>query len=108
MAGHVHLPGGAFPSAHCAASTVLLVTAFRHDRKAGRALAPVVVLIYASTVYGRFHYVVDVVAGILLALGALAVAPGMMRACDRWVLGLGVSRGLEPETVRDLGREEAT
>lgn len=75
-----HLPGGAFPSAHCAVATVMLAAVYRHHRKAGLGFCPLVLLIYISTVYGRFHYVTDVVGGISVGLFALWAAPKVQSA----------------------------
>jgi len=80
MKTNFHLPGGAFPSAHCAVSTVMLAAVYRNHRKAGLAFSPLVLLIYVSTVYGRFHYVTDVLGGISTALFALWVAPKLQGA----------------------------
>jgi len=95
MAANVHLPGGAFPSAHCAASTTFLLAALRYNRKTGILLSPVVALIYISTVYGRFHYVVDAIAGILVAAAVYRFAPLLHHRFDRWVLGIAFTK--EPE-----------
>jgi membrane-associated phospholipid phosphatase len=71
--GRVH--GGAFPSAHVAGSVVTLITAFRFARTIGYWLTPLVLSICVATVYGRYHYAVDVLAGALAAaLGCWAVA----------------------------------
>ena len=67
--GRVH--GGAFPSAHMAGSVVALLAAWRAVPRLGRALLPVVMAIAAATIYGRYHYVVDVVAGV--AVGTMGV-----------------------------------
>lgn len=104
MAGNIHLPGGAFPSAHCAASTIFLLVAWRHNRKAGLLVSPVVALIYISTVYGRFHYVVDAVAGILLAIAVYRIAPALMLRCDRWVFGLAFAKKSGPAFL-NLGNQ---
>jgi len=63
--------GGAFPSVHVSASTVILLIVLHHQRKLGYFLLPIVIGIYFSTIYGRFHYALDVIAG--LALGWLVV-----------------------------------
>jgi len=63
--GRVH--GGAFPSAHVAGSVVVLISAFRFARRFGYFLAPLVLSISVATIYGRYHYVMDVFAGILTA-----------------------------------------
>ena len=64
--GRVH--GGAFPSAHVSGSVVALVCAWRYARRLGVWLTPLVVTICISTVYGRYHYVVDVLAGVVMAV----------------------------------------
>src|SRR5262249_281909 len=64
--GRVH--GGAFPSAHVAGSMVALISARRFARPAGYWLTPLVLSICVATVYGRYHYVMDVFAGALMAV----------------------------------------
>jgi len=66
-------PRDAFPSLHTAnAATILLVT-WRHDRRAFFVcLVPALGLV-AATVYLRWHYVVDVLAGAALAVAWQAV-----------------------------------
>lgn len=63
--GRVH--GGAFPSAHVAGSVVVLLSAWRYAPRAARWLTPIVVSICVATIYGRYHYVMDVLAGIVVA-----------------------------------------
>ena len=63
--------GGAFPSLHVSASTVLLLTVLHSQRRLGCFLLPVVGGIYVATLYGRFHYALDVVAGVVF--GTLVV-----------------------------------
>jgi hypothetical protein len=75
-AGFVDIGGNkvdAFPSLHCAASAFVLAFDYRHSR--GRFwlfLVPVVGL-WFSTVYLRYHYLVDLVAGFGLAAAALKI-----------------------------------
>jgi len=64
----LHFPGGSLPSPHCAAATVLWLMAWRYERTLARWLAPVVLSLYVATVYGRFHYLSDSLAGIVLAV----------------------------------------
>lgn len=65
--------GGAFPSSHVSVSIVVWLTAFRYDRRLAYLLLPIVLGIAVATVYGRFHYVLDVVAGGLLAIVILLI-----------------------------------
>ena len=60
--------GGAFPSTHVSGSVVALICAWRYARWWGVALLPLVVSICVATVYGRYHYFVDVAAGIVMAV----------------------------------------
>ena len=63
-----------FPSIHMAASLYLLLFDFKHRRDHfWWVLAPTVGL-WISTVYLRYHYGVDLIAGIILALGCVWLA----------------------------------
>ncbi len=83
---NVHLPGGAFPSAHCAAVTVMLAALYRHHRPTGYAFVALALLIFISTVYGWFHYVTDVVSGILFGMIGLWFAPRLQAVLGPWNL----------------------
>jgi membrane-associated phospholipid phosphatase len=80
---HVHAKGGCLPSPHCAAATVMLAMAIKHSRRLAFILAPVVVSLYVSTVYGRFHYASDSFAGIAAALVVVLVEPALVRRVRR-------------------------
>jgi len=60
--------GGAFPSAHVSVSLVIWLDVWQRQRGLAWVLAPVIAGLVAATVYGRFHYVLDVLAGVLLAV----------------------------------------
>jgi membrane-associated phospholipid phosphatase len=71
--GRVH--GGAFPSAHVAGSVVTLISAYRFHRRLAIWLTPLILSICLATVYGRYHYVMDVFAGAAAAvIGCLVAA----------------------------------
>jgi membrane-associated phospholipid phosphatase len=74
MAG---IQGAAMPSSHVAVALVVLVYARRHHRLLYWVLSPLVVSLFVATVYGRFHYVSDVAAGILVG-GASILACDMI------------------------------
>ncbi len=59
--------GAAFPSSHVAVAIATAWFSFRYLRRIRWFHAVMVALLCISTVYGRYHYVVDVVAGILTA-----------------------------------------
>ncbi len=60
-------PRDCFPSGHTELPLVTLWLASRHRRFLARIYLPVVLLLIFSTVYLRYHYVVDVLAGAALA-----------------------------------------
>lgn len=69
----------AFPSGHTAAALITLFYAFRYTPRLARyALAPVALMILA-TVYLRYHYVVDILAGAILAGLCVFLAPWLLR-----------------------------
>ena len=70
--GRVH--GGAFPSAHVAGSMVAMLASWRYRRWLFWVCLPFFAAMCISTVYGRYHYVADVLAGIVV--GALGFAAG--------------------------------
>jgi membrane-associated phospholipid phosphatase len=80
---NVHAIGGTIPSPHCAIATVMWVMAYRYQRWLFYVLCPIILSLYASTVYGRFHYISDSVVGIAAAAIVLAVIPGLVRAWNR-------------------------
>jgi len=63
--------GGAFPSAHVSGAVVVSLVAWRHQRKLAYLLIPITASVMIATVYGRFHYVLDTVAGAALAIGVV-------------------------------------
>lgn len=60
-----------FPSGHTMITVAVLMVAWRRARKLFWFLLPVAVLLIFSTVYCRYHYVVDVLAGIVLAFATV-------------------------------------
>lgn len=70
--GRVH--GAAFPSAHVAGSTVAILASRRYKPWLFRLCLPFFVGMCVATVYGRYHYIADVLAG--LAVGAIGWAEG--------------------------------
>ncbi len=56
----------AFPSGHTAITLVVLYLAYRFRKKLFWIFLPMVLALIVSTIYLRYHYVVDVLGGILL------------------------------------------
>lgn len=80
---HVHMVGGNLPSPHCAIATVMWLMARRYCRPAFWLLAPVILCLYVSTFYGRYHYVTDSLTGIAAGLLVLGLAPVLLRLWNR-------------------------
>jgi hypothetical protein len=78
-----HFEGGSLPSPHAAAATVMWVMAWKHYRPAFWVLSPVILSLYISTFYGRYHYLTDAILGVATAGLAVIVAPPLQRAWDR-------------------------
>jgi len=66
--------GAAFPSAHVTGATAALWGAWKYRRRLFRALLPLYLAMCVSTVWGRYHYCVDVLAGV--ATGTLGYLIG--------------------------------
>jgi len=77
-----------FPSGHTMIAAAVLLVARKRERRAFWALLPVGVGLIVSTVYCRYHYVVDVLAGLALAF---AVVPIADRLYDRIVKETGAA-----------------
>lgn len=70
----------AFPSGHTAVALVTLFFAWKcREKVLVRTLAPTVAALIISTVYLRYHYVIDVIAGIALAALTILIAPSVQR-----------------------------
>jgi membrane-associated phospholipid phosphatase len=77
--GRVH--GAAFPSAHVAGSMVAVCALHRYRPRLFYASFPFFIGMCVSTVYGRYHYVGDVLAGIALGAIAWLAADLLMARC---------------------------
>lgn len=82
----------AFPSGHTMVTLVTLHYAWRHARRLAYALIPVGGGLIVATVYLRYHYWMDVAAGVVLTAGVLAAM--------RWVNPAG-------SDAKALRREDA-
>ena len=69
----------AFPSGHTAIALIVLAMAARYQRHRFYPLLGVTVSLVISTVYLRYHYVIDVIAGVLLAVVCLGVTCWLYR-----------------------------
>ena len=67
-------PRDVFPSLHVAISAIVLWYALRYGRKFFAILAPFVVGNWISTIYLRYHYAIDDVAGLVVAAASVWLA----------------------------------
>ncbi len=85
--------GAAFPSSHVAVAVAILLVTWRHDRAIFAGMLPLVIGLTVGTVYGRFHYGIDALSGVitavLLAQLAYALRPWLSRFAG---LAMGNSR----------------
>lgn len=71
--------GAAFPSEHVAGSIAALLGAWRHRRWLFWVMLPLVVCMCVSTVWGRYHYVADVFAGMITGTLGYVMGKWVMR-----------------------------
>jgi len=72
-------PRDAFPSGHTIVTLLSMAWAWRYRLRARWVVTVAGVLLVVATVYLRYHYVVDVLAGAVLAVLCLGLAPGVHR-----------------------------
>jgi membrane-associated phospholipid phosphatase len=70
-----------FPSMHVAISFVAWLYAYRNSKKLFWILSPLILSLWLSTLYLRYHYLIDVVAGLILAPLSFVLANWLFR---RW------------------------
>ena len=73
-----------FPSLHTALSVVMGIYVWRYRRRFTWFYLPVLTLIIAATLYLRFHYGLDDIAGACLGVVAAGAAPALQGNWDRW------------------------
>jgi membrane-associated phospholipid phosphatase len=77
--GAVH--GGCMPSSHVGMALVVLVYAFRFNKKLGWFLVPINIGLAIGTVWGRFHYVSDVFVGAAIGVTAIFIVDRYYKRC---------------------------
>ncbi len=75
---------GAFPSLHAGATLVALFFAWRYARWYFWLVLPFALGLISSTIYLRHHYVIDLIAGWVLAHLAVWLGPRVERAWSKW------------------------
>ena len=75
--------GAAFPSQHVAGSFAALWGAWRHRRWVFWVMLPLVICMCASTVWGRYHYVVDIFGGMVTGTLGYVIGKWIMSRNER-------------------------
>ncbi len=71
----------AFPSGHTAVTLAVVYLAYRFQRTLFRVFLPLAIALVISTVYLRYHYVVDVIGGVLLFIFTIYIGE---KYYNRW------------------------
>ena len=71
--------GAAFPSAHVAGSTVAILASWRYHRWLFWICLPFFLCMCVATVYGRYHYVADVLAGLATGVWGFQAGQWLMK-----------------------------
>jgi membrane-associated phospholipid phosphatase len=77
-----------FPSGHVAVAAACAVYAFRLGRGWGWLVLPIAAGVILSTVYLRYHYVIDVIAGLLLAWVGVTACERLNQRLGRVLLSM--------------------
>jgi hypothetical protein len=95
---------GAFPSLHVGGSVYLCLYDLRVNRLRGLTYLPLVLLIYAATIFLRYHYVIDLIAGTLIAAGCIPLGQWTFLhwARRRQAAGLPALPGGEGDALSNL------
>ncbi len=85
----------AFPSLHVAVTTIFIFYLFKYHRRIFWLLSPLLISIYPATVYLRWHYVIDILAGFILSLIVLWLVP---KINNQWFKLINWSKHYESST----------
>ncbi|MCX6559039.1 MAG: phosphatase PAP2 family protein [Candidatus Aminicenantes bacterium] len=77
---HFQAIGSSLPSPHCTVATIMLLTTARAHRPTFCVIAPIIVSVYVSAFYARYHYLSDVLAGIVLGAALFFLLPRLLKA----------------------------
>lgn len=82
---YLHTIGGSIPSPHSAIATVMWLMAYRYHRGFFYLITPVIISLYLSTFYCRYHYVTDTVIGIITGVLVLWLSKHMTGLWNRFI-----------------------
>jgi membrane-associated phospholipid phosphatase len=73
----------AFPSGHTAITLLTMYYARKYDKKYYWLMVPVTMFMIISTVYLRYHYVIDVIAGFILFFVLIKLGPFLYKKLQK-------------------------
>ncbi|MBN1755041.1 phosphatase PAP2 family protein [bacterium] len=76
---NAEIKGAAFPSSHCAIAALVSLESYRINWWTGVLVTLIALGLFCGTVYGRFHYVVDVIFGIGVGILMFILVPYLYR-----------------------------
>jgi membrane-associated phospholipid phosphatase len=91
-----------FPSLHVAISFVVWLYAWRNSKRLFWILSPIILSLWLSTVYLRYHYLIDCLTGLVLAPASYALANWLFARFGTLHVSLPLPRGWA-ERLRRLG-----
>ncbi len=92
---------GVFPSLHVGCSVYLCLFDLKTNRLRGLTYLPMVLLIYVATIFLRYHYVVDLIAGTIIPITCVALGQSVFLkwARDREAVGRPALPGGEADDL---------
>lgn len=101
---HFEAAGAAFPSSHVAVALTTVYFSFRYLRRIRYVHLVAALLLCVSTVYGRYHYVMDVAAGIGVAAILVPLGNWLYRKCGGDVEKLGTAAAVAEAATHHTAR----
>jgi membrane-associated phospholipid phosphatase len=97
-----------FPSLHTGISVVMLVYVWRYRRKWLWLYGPMTFLIVWSTMYLRFHYGIDVIAGAALATAMTQLCPLATRWWEQRRAAVALDAAVETPIFGSAAKQKTT
>lgn len=101
---HFEAAGAAFPSSHVAVALTTVYFSFRYLRRIRYVHLVAALLLCVSTVYGRYHYVMDVAAGIGVAAILVPLGNWLYRKCGGDLEELGTAAAVAEAATHHTAR----
>lgn len=75
--------GGCMPSSHVAVALIVLIFAFKYTKVLRWVMTPFVLTLFVSTFYCRFHYLTDMVAGLLIGWAVFIISQPLFKKLEK-------------------------